>query len=66
MTRTERATLWLRLSRLLNSLTGGNPKQTFCARIAASNPDCLFCRLMEWVEPNHCLVELKRWRAANH
>lgn len=52
-----------RLSRLLNRLSGGQPGQTLCARIAASHgAQCWFCRLMAWaIEPNHCAIELARW-----
>jgi len=52
-----------RLSRLFNRLSGGQPGQTLCARIAASHgAGCKFCRLMNrLVEPNHCAIELARW-----
>jgi len=50
-------------SRALNRLTGGQPGQTLCARIAAAHgAQCQFCRLMSrLVEPNHCAIELARW-----
>ena len=53
-----------RLSRWLNRLAGGEPGQTLCARIAAARGDrCRFCRWVAcFTEPNHCALELARWR----
>lgn len=55
---------WLRISRTLNRLTGGNGRQTFCARMAERHgTNCRFCRLMSrLVEPAHCAIELARWQ----
>ncbi|MER8953533.1 hypothetical protein NKJ72_09040 [Mesorhizobium sp. M0045] len=51
------------ISRALNSISGGAPGQTLCARIAERWPECRFCRLMSRiVEPNHCAIELERWQ----
>lgn len=52
------------LSRVLNRMSGGPRGQTLSARIAEWWPECWFCLLMSRaVEPNHCAIELDRWRS---
>jgi hypothetical protein len=53
-----------RFSVWLNSLFGGAPDETLCARWASSwHSDCLPCRLVGLAlrDPDHCADELRRW-----
>lgn len=60
----RRPSLLGRLSRLLNRVTGGQPNQTLCARIAGSHgTQCRFCRWVgRFTSKDHCALELARWQ----
>lgn len=60
-------TIFGKLSRALNRMSGGSQGQTLCARIGERWPECWFCRLMSRiVEPNHCAVELAHWQRTTY
>lgn len=49
------------LSRLVNRLSGGEPGESLCGRMARlRGPDCLFCRVVAAVlrEADHCRNEM--------